>query len=250
MRTTNGRSGGRTLALATVLLVLAAARPAPAATITWGLAQSITGDANVSTSGALVGALNLGSTGVANTTVNGVTFNALAFSGNNVSSGNFQFTIPTSFQSGNFLGNPNAPFSTLSAPYQALLESGMGEFTTPITLTLSGLTAGRQYQFQWWSNFSDGGSSSTTAAAGNSVTLNYNPSGSAGGVGQFALGSFTADAATQVITFGSNGSSVINAVQLRDLDAGGGPAVPLPAAVFAGLALATQFGLFTRRLRR
>ena len=64
------------------------------------------------------------------------------------------------------------------------------------TLTMSGLTAGHQYQFEWWNNTSTGTLlTDTTAVAGNSVTLLSNTTFSVGGLGQFAVGTFTADGA-------------------------------------------------------
>lgn len=178
--------------LCALLGVVAVASPAHAGIITWGAPTNISGDTDVSTNGTLVGAFNIGGPGVGSTTVNGVTFTGLALTGSSVTSGAFTFTIPTGFASSNSVGSALPPFSTLSAPYQGLLSSAAGDFSTPFTLTMSGLTVGQQYEFEWWFNFSSGLSSPTTAAAGNSVTLNSNTTGLAGGLGQFAIGTFTA----------------------------------------------------------
>jgi hypothetical protein len=68
------------------------------------------------------------------------------------------------------------------------------------------------------------------AAAVNSVVLSSNTTDTDGGVGQFAIGTFTADATSEAITFSgvSGVSPVLNGLQLRDL----GPApVPEPTTV-------------------
>jgi hypothetical protein len=203
-------------------------------TITWSAAQNITGDANVNTTGSLIAAFDVGGPGVGSITVNGVTFNAFALSGATSTVGNFTFAIPTSFASNNAVGSTLNPFASLSASYQTLLSSAAGDFTTPFTLTMSGLTSGQTYSFEWWFNFSTGLSSPSTATAGNSVTLNSDTTGAAGGLGQFAIGTFTADAATQVITFSSTFESGLNAFQLRQA-----AAVPEPATItLLGLGLA------------
>jgi hypothetical protein len=87
---------------------------------------------------------------------------------------------------------------------------------------MSGLVVGERYEFQWWSNASGGTASvQTTATAGNSVTLATSPSGGPGQVGQFALGTFIADNAAQVVTFNvpvpGQGQDILNGFQLRQL---------------------------------
>jgi hypothetical protein len=83
---------------------------------------------------------------------------------------------------------------------------------------MSGLVVGERYEFQWWSNASGGtGSVLTTATAGNSVTLATSPSGGQGQVGQFALGTFIADNAAQVVTFDGPVQDILNGFQLRQL---------------------------------
>ena len=91
-------------------------------------------------------------------------------------------------------------------------------------LTMSGLLPGAQYQFQWSANAAassnippPGGPPpppTTTASAGQSVTLQHTGP-SAGDVGR-TIGTFTADAPTQIITFtGSDEMNLINGFQLR-----------------------------------
>lgn len=231
----------RDLLAAAILLtaMLSPAGSAHASFVNWGVATNISGDSDVSTTGMLVGAFNLGDTGpgdtgVADTTVNGVTFTGLVIpnGSKSVTSGNFTLAIADSFLSSNDFGSLSAPFSSLTAPYQALLSSAAGDSATPFTLTMGGLTPGAAYEFEWWSNGSQNAFSDilTTASATNDVTLNLNTSASVGGVGQFAVGNFVADASPQVITFSSNDSDVVNGFQLRVIPA------PEPATWAWGLA--------------
>ena len=207
------------LLAATILALIPAS--AHAASITWGAATNITGDTDVSTTGSLVGAFNIGNTGVSSTTLNGVNFQGFAVPDGSTSatSGNFAMSSSDLFQSSNGQSSPNPPFSALSAQYQTLLaavtidSNGAG-----FTLTISGLTGGTQYAFQWWTTFTGVAdvNAFTTATAGNSVTLQGNTSTADGGVGQFAIGTFTADAATQSITFNPTSvHAVLNGFQLR-----------------------------------
>jgi hypothetical protein len=224
-------------------LALAGTGRADAAFITWGAAANISGDTDVVTTGTLVGAFNLGDTGVPSTIVNTVPFAALAVPTNSSSpftSGNITLAASNgsfnSFNTGAGSGSP--PFSNLTLAYRTLLSGG----TEPVpvqpvptlTLTISGLTIGQQYEFEWWDNtsstvFQPG--QTTTATAGNSVTLRGNTTNQFGGTGQFAPGTFTADATSEVITFTAVAPSLefVNGFQLRDL----GPAVtavPEPAS--------------------
>ena len=236
--------------LAVLAINLAAAVSVRAGMVTWGPATTITGGADVSTAGTLVVAHNLGDSTIANTTVNGVTFTKFVTNGPTNTVGNVTLS-----SSGNILGSTNfgefvGDFpNLLPTSYQKLIESGSvtGGSTPPpaITLTLAGLNAGTQYQFQWWANQSSFFSfdplapppafPSTTATAGNSVTLSRTGP-LAGSLGQYALGVFTADASgQQVISFvGSNPQTILNAFQLRALSA---PAVPEPGSCLFGMAM-------------
>jgi len=214
-----------------------------AAVITWGGPQNISGNSDVDTTGSLVGAFNIGVAGVGNTTINGVTFVGLALSGNNVTSGNFNLSVATAFAGNNSVGFAAAPFNTLSAAYQAMLGTEAGDFTNAITLTMSGLTPGQTYEFEWWKNVSNGFQShTTTATAGNAVSLNSNTSGGTpGGIGQFALGTFVADAtSSETITFSSALQDTLNGFQLR--------VVPEPGTLsLVGLGLLVAFGMRRRK---
>lgn len=249
---------------AAVAITLAASATTHAASILWGAPTGITGDANVSTAGSLVGAFNLGSNGdigggpVASTTVNGVLFQGLGIGNLSTaaSSGNFSLSAPAGFlmfPNGTF-GSAAAPFSSLSASYQTLLNSA-ATIDTPntFTLTMSSLTAGQQYQFQWWANTSGPGFDTHTGTAGNSVTLIDNTTAVEGGVGQFAIGTFTADAASQDVVFsagaGPGAFAQVNGFQLRNVTATS--AVPETSNLLIGLGLVAVIGLteFGRKRR-
>lgn len=198
-------------------------------------------------------AYNLGASGVQSTTVNGVNFAAFVFptnGGTTATSGNFSFTeSPNILGASNGAGWPAAPFNALDPSYQTLLSSiGQAGAAGTITFTLSNLTVGQSYQFQWWSSLANVNVNRTTQAQHPSdasfVQLGSNPAGVLGDLGQFATGTFTATGATLGIEFiGMANYSFINAVQLR--------AIPEPAisgVALSGCALAV--GLWVRRHSR
>ena len=243
------RHGELATPLRLLALSLAATASAHAGLVTWGPATTIVGNTDVSTSGTLVVAHNLGGTGNPPTTVNGVTFTPFVTNGPVNTLGNVTMSAASNIVGASTFGETVGDFTTLSTSYQTLLESASytgGSTPAPtITLTLAGLTVGAQYQFQWWTNQSSFFSfdplapapafPSTTATAGNSVTLTRTGATS-GSLGQFAIGVFTADATTQSITFtGSNPQTVLNAFQLRALAA---PVIPEPGSCLFGIALA------------
>lgn len=229
------------------LATLALAPASRAAIITWGAPTNISGNTDVSTTGTLVGAANNGNGSISSTTVNGVTFAAWPtvitttsgiFSLGDLASGFLSFSV-------------TLPASSLSASYQTLVRSGTVPLPAAATLTMSGLTAGNTYQFQWWSSVDNDfiGNLSTvfaTATAGNSVTLDANTTNANGGLGQFVIGTFVADGATQVVTFAQG--SVFNGMQLRQTGTVSAPDGG-SAAGLLGLALAA-LGLARRRVAR
>ena len=90
-----------------------------------------------------------------------------------------------------------------------------------------------QYQVQVWVNDSRTGSTTNRTevllgAFESTVTLAFNSTHVAGGVGQFTIGSFTATATNQSFTMNGNASTQLNALQVRDL---GTTALP----VFTGM---------------
>ena len=213
-------------------LVLGTAPSSNAAIIDWGWAagHSITGDSDVSTEGMLVFAVHFGANGIGDTTVNGVTFTGVGAIIGGTS---------------NSLGAANLPFSSLSAPYQAMLSSGHVGGTTPFNFLFTMLTPGETYQFEWWSNNSSTGTmTNTVAVAGNSFPLSSNTAATVGGLGEFAVGTFVADGTQQAIYFAPpvfTGPFVttVNAFQLRQ--------VPEPGT---GLLLTLGAGALLQRRRR
>lgn len=206
--------------------------------VTWGTAQNILGDSDVVTDGTLKYAYNFGSSGVTSTTVNGVTFAAGAFptnlSTNTTTIGSVGFSENQgSLYSFNTLGTGSGAFSGLSAAYQALLSTaGTSNQPNTLSLTLNGLTAGQSYKIQWWLNNSSlqvdtsNGFAfmSTSATAGNAITLSANVGAASGNLGQFVTGTFTASGSSAVIALNGVGSynllnnrPMINALQLRDV---------------------------------
>lgn len=197
------------------------------ALVVWGPPTTISGDADVSTIGTLFGAANVGGPAV---DVNGVTFTSDLAHPN--------FTLSASSSVNGAFGAATPPFSALSANYRDLLDSGRFTHSPPntppsMTLTINNLTLGVPYQFQWWVNDSRSTGDqtrTTTATAGTSVVLEHNFQNVAGGVGQYAIGTFVADSTTQQISFQGLGggpnfaSSQINAFQLRAI------AIPEPGS--------------------
>jgi hypothetical protein len=232
--------------------MLAAAR-VQAASITWGSPTGISGDTDVDTTGTLVGAFHVGSNLATN--INGVHFAPVVLAGSSTTSGNFSFTTATTFTNGGSITGA-APYGTLSGGYQTLLDS-FGGVVSPatFTLTMSGLTVGQTYEFQWWDDVSDQiGGFSHIATAGNSVTLLSNTTNTVGGLGQFAIGTFVADAISQAVVFsaGPNSNPILDGFQLRAIPAinqGGGPGVPLPQGVWAAVGGLAACGLLLRNLR-
>ena len=223
------RSAGRHAALLTALaLVVAQHGPVHAATVTWGAPQNISGDSDVSTLGTLVQAASIGSSDDVGSTVNGVFFAPFVMNNGpspNIS-GHFTMSPGGSYiAGGNAFGANAAPFNTLSNAYQTLLTFGDYTNTNDVTnLTMTGLTIGTNYLFEWWTNESQGVSPApatipVTATAGNVVTLQANTTASLGGTGQFAIGTFVADGTTQLIAFQGTptASSSESAFLLRDV---------------------------------
>lgn len=248
----------RSLQAATMLGLLAAS--SHAAIITWEAPHNITGSADVSTTGTLIGAVNLGSAGVASTTVNTVLFQALPILARPNPPGGFDdvvtlgdFTLTASTSSGflqvanGFYGSASSPFNTLPSDYQNLLSSAANiEQPNTFTLTMNNLNIGYSYQFEWWANLSGPLGQLHSATATNTVSLNDNVSNLEGGLGQYGIGTFTANAGSQTVTFSAVGpanGAIANGFQLRQT------AVPEPGTGLL-LGIGSCFsGLFLRSRR-
>lgn len=239
-----------------------------AANITWGGAQNISVDTDVSLNGTLVRAANmtpLGQTLDIDVSLNGVTFvrsprNDATTNTLTLPNGDFIMAVddgsagstrigPGTFQG---FGGGSAPFNTLSAAYQQLLSTACWndgnclnpDNTARYIVTLNNLTIGKAYQLQVWvndfraSNLGQVNTSLlTTVSDGvSSVDLQHNVNDIQGGIGQYVIGTFTADATNQVVTLtGGNAPGVdtdtvscvalLNAYQLRAITPASAPVI-------------------------
>lgn len=195
-----------------------------AAVITWGAASTISGDADVSTNGVLLYAYDDSAVAA---TVSAVAFapgNSASSLGGDVSIGGaFSFTTTA-------YGSASAtPWTILSTNYRAVLQGGVYSTNNgTLTVTLNNLVAGRSYLVQVWASDNRALASNRTetvaSSGGNNVTLDYNSTGTNGGVGQFVVGSFVANSNNQSFTLtgvlpAGNNSAQLNAIQVRDLTA-------------------------------
>jgi hypothetical protein len=213
---------------------------AHAATVTYGSATTISADTDVDTQGTLLRAYSFGRLG-GGQTVNGVTFSQ--FYG---SSANGDTTTITSNADNAYSGGGGSPFSSLSSNYQSLVSDGQySDNGTPASgsITLNNLVVNDPYLVEFWVNDSRPVNRSETI---DGVNLLYSSgSNSNGALGQFVIGTFTANATSQVFNFvGTDGDTQINALELR--------AVPEPASLVAlvGLCGMGLIGLVIRRRRK
>lgn len=194
----NARPVAVTAALASLVLAIAI-QPAKAAVIAWGSPVTITGSTDIYTAGTLHASANFGS--ASNQTVSGVTFTGFPITaGTSATVGDI-----TIARSGTVLGSANLssstnPFNSLPTQYKSLLTNAMyNSGTNPTTITISGLTVGQTYGIQYWASDSrtNGANRAMTLSGSSPVTLIPNTTNVGGGVGQYVLGQFVADAATQ-----------------------------------------------------
>lgn len=197
---------------------------AQASSIDWGSAHTITGDSDVSTSGTLFAAAAFRDAG-ADVTVNGVPFAASATTNLN----GFNGVASTSHLT--FAGNgllyvagpggragdsSNLAWQALSSDYKSLLDdSAFFAYGNTATLTISGLTVGQKYSVQAWVNEPAWYGAARSETLDGAVTLSYNVPGI--NVGQYVIGTFTADAATQAISVipASTDSGVVTAPEFN-----------------------------------
>jgi len=219
--------------------------PLQAAVITFGEAITISADTDVSTAGTFVAGINFSG---ADRTVNGVTFNNISTAG-----GNADITTSgiVNINDNAFDNSPGAPFNTLDAQYRLLLRGATFNPVSPTAqngvITLNNLVLQQEYQIQLFTHDNRGDTQSianrtlNVSAGGNTVNLDLNVGNAAGGVGQFVIGTFTADSTSQVINLNAptNGIVQFNAFQVR--------AIPEPSsAMLTGLG---AIGLMLRRRR-
>lgn len=200
-----------------------AGQVAQSAPVTWGLATTVSSDSDVITTGTFSYAYTLSNT---TPTVNGVTFtgsNSTTTLGPNVTIAGTSLTNnATAFGT----GAVGTAYGNLSSGYQNLLKGADFGGATATTITLKNLTVGKVYAVQTWVNDSRAGATATrtatiTSTGGNSVSLAYYAGGTstspAGGVGQYTIGTFTADATTQAFTLTSASSTQFHSIQVRDI---------------------------------
>jgi hypothetical protein len=246
--------------LAMLACVAALPQVASAEIITWGTAQAVSGTSDVQTQGTLFAGFNVGAAGVSGTTVNTVPFTAFPFPTNyttrtsgTISSVFFQETaIFSRLVSSNAGTSGSAPYSGLPSDYKTLLSSyGYSDSALTLQVSIGGLAIGQNYLIQVWSSVSNQtfpfGTTrfSGQGDSGHFVDLSANTTSQAGGVGQYAVGTFTAAGSTLVVEM--NGQSgalpVINALQIR--------AVPEPSTyVLAGVGAAALALARCRNRRR
>lgn len=253
---------GSSFVAVALALVLLAPSPSGAGLITWGPATTISGDTDVVTTGTLLYAYNMGDLTVAATTVNGVAFApfAIASSSTSVIVGDVGLSESPDFLFGySGFGSSSAPYVNLSTDYKTLLDSAAyASLPGTITVSLGGLTNGQAYKVQWWtSDASLTFGSLTTASGVSSVTLDSNTTDVDGGVGQYAVGTFTASGTTQTFTLtGSVGSSafdfpMISGLQVRTDSPGPTPIPEVDPGLAGGaVALVTAALALVDRRRR
>lgn len=181
-----------------IVTILSLTLPLQAAPITWGPATNVNDLSDVSTSGTLIEAINLGSTTTGtNQTVNGVLF-----------------TGSDSLLSSNS-ANDAFPGDTGDVDYNALLSSFDfgGGTTEDLTLGNGNLVIGQNYEIQIWHTQSGATRVMTFGDGESANTVDLIASG------QFATGTFTASATSQTLSLASNGFSNCHftAYQIRQL---------------------------------
>jgi len=196
-----------------IIVALLLAADALAAPIIWGPVREISADSDVITNGVLVKAIS--KAGTAYPTVNGVTFTP--FPGNDtVSSAN----------AGNYPAGSLPVGGGISQDYSTLLSQN--EYNSAngstVNLIVNGLTVGCHYEIQVWFNDSNATGQGTltvksTGALDPWAQLSANSTGTSGGKGQHAIGTFTADASSQTLTFKGSVNGMIQAYQVRRVSA-------------------------------
>jgi hypothetical protein len=251
------RHGSGIAVLAAAASLTLAAGPVVAATISWGEAMNISGDTDVDTTGTLVRAFSLNGAG---TMVNTVSFEAFTAPSQFLDPATTTATVGNFTLSGDYfygsdnITSANAPFTTLSSVYQSLLGSAAITIADA-TLVMGGLTVGQSYEFEVWANDSaetfEGGYGLSVSSGDSAVFLQSGYDAGVdptqcyytgvchydGQLGQFAIGTFVADADTQTVDFSPGEVGVINGFQLRQLATQVPEPGTLPLAGLAGLAM-------------
>jgi hypothetical protein len=196
--------------------------PGSAAVITWGAVQAITGASNILSTGvtSLAGAnfgITTGTTTIVNNGAVDIEFKSLRSGQSATLSNGITVAADSTWVNWGFSGGNSA----ITGNFGIVLDSNLGiETGAPVspsaTITLSGLINGTQYQIQFFAD-STGSNSQTISGSDAMNTLN----------GQFVTGTFTADAASQVLTMTrTTDFGVANALTLGT--------IPEPSAALLG----------------
>lgn len=206
----------RTLAvvLTGTSILMTSAAVARAESIAWDDAVTISGDTDVSTNGMFKCAYAWSKLDRA---VNGVSFSG---STSAAGAGTDVVFSPSLGRSSNAYTKSGNPWNTLSAGYREILQGA--SYGTTFTVTLGNLIVGKEYAVQLWYHDARGqyGSNQTeklTTPGGNTVILDKNSTESDGGVGQYVIGTFVADATNKqfAVSSATTSAAQINALQLR-----------------------------------
>jgi hypothetical protein len=202
MRTLNFLMAGSMMAV----ISMAPMATVEAATMTWQTPVTISGNDDVNIDGTLERAYSFET--YSGTTIRDVAFVPCVPGGTSYTFGNTTIASADGVHSllGSTAASAQGPYANLTAEYKALLGQGLYTQGTgsEFTLTLNGLTVGQKYLFQSWVNESRGGNGAETLTSGGvtSAVLTFNSGPNAdGGVGQYVIGTFTADSSSQVITY-------------------------------------------------
>jgi len=111
------------------------------------------------------------------------------------------------------------PFTTLCVDFQRVLASAAYASQGGGTVTLNGLTVGQEYEVQVWVNDSrdrNDWSHRFSMIDGTANQIDHNVVDAHGGLGQYIIGTFIADAGTQAFVLTSSVPQ-LNAIQLRSM---------------------------------
>jgi hypothetical protein len=184
---------------------------APAQDIAWGPATGITGDANLSTSGAYLDAFIPNTSLPSPLAADGVTFNVDLSVSTTMEDDGFNISLTvTSGTLNNYSGGSFPSAAPSSTAFAAVMNAG-GTYEVggagAGTVTLRGLTPGQSYTVQVFNYVSDNDAGLTTLSGSTPVTLGNLPgAGGANTYGEFATGTFTPTGTTETFNWNGAGS--------------------------------------------
>lgn len=210
------------------LLVGMIATVAQASTISWGAATTMVDETDVVTTGTDISHAY----GISAVTLNGVAFTTgwtkAELGSLSATCGQDVFTVD-----GVHI-NISAPNTFLPSPatnqYDTLTGGAIYKDSKgTVTYTIGGLTSGRDYLVQIWARdarYFSGYTENCMVTVDGTITLDYNVTNAANGMGQYTVGTFRADGATQTFTLvGASCPVQLNGIQVRDVT------VPEPSTI-------------------